>query len=85
MLFTSPALPDTPDGFGKATATAFGALTPPMFTTDGSLINSNGDVINGTVFIGVTGDPLSARAVTIFGATGAIRMWKWNGSAWVEA
>jgi prepilin-type N-terminal cleavage/methylation domain-containing protein len=80
-------VPDTPDGFGGglAAATAFGLLTPPMFTTDGSLINSNGDVVNGTVFIGVYGDPLSTRAVTIFGPTGATHLWKWNGRAWVEA
>ena len=78
-------VPDTPDAFGMASATAFGALVPPMFTTDGSFINSNGDVLNGTLFIGVPGDTLSARAVTIFGATGAMRLWKWNGRAWVEA
>jgi prepilin-type N-terminal cleavage/methylation domain-containing protein len=78
-------LGDTPDGFGMASATAFGALVPPMFTTDGSFINSNGDVLNGTLFIGVPQDTLSARAVTIFGATGAMRLWKWNGRAWVEA
>jgi prepilin-type N-terminal cleavage/methylation domain-containing protein len=78
-------VPDTPDGFGMASATAFGSLVPPMFTSDGSFINSNGDVLNGTVFIGVPGDTLSARAVTIFGATGAMRLWKWNGRAWVEA
>jgi prepilin-type N-terminal cleavage/methylation domain-containing protein len=77
-------LSDTPDGFGNASATAFGALVPPMFTTDGSFINTNGDVLNGSVFIGVPNDTLSARAVTIFGATGAMRLWKWNGRAWVE-
>jgi type II secretory pathway pseudopilin PulG len=82
-LMTS--VPDTPDGFGMASATAFGSLTPPMFTTDGSFVNSNGDILNGTLFIGVPGDPLSARAITIFGPTGAMRMWKWNGRAWVEA
>ena len=78
-------VPDTPDGFGMATATAFGALTPPMFTTDGSFINSNGDVVNGTLFMGVVNEPLTARAITIFGPTGAMRLWKWNGRAWVEA
>lgn len=78
-------VPDTPDGFGMASATAFGSLVPAMFTTDGSFINSNGDILNGTLFIGVAGDPLSARAITIFGATGAMRLWKWNGRAWVEA
>jgi prepilin-type N-terminal cleavage/methylation domain-containing protein len=78
-------VPDTPDAFGMASATAFGSLLPAMFTTDGSFINSNGDVLNGTLFIGVPGDTLSARAITIFGPTGAMRLWRWNGRAWVEA
>ena len=78
-------VPDTPDGFGMASATAFGSLLPVMFTTDGSFVNSNGDVLNGTLFIGVPGDFLSARAITFFGPTGAMRLWKWNGRAWVEA
>jgi len=78
-------VPDTPDGFGMASATAFGTLVPAMFTTDGSFINSNGDVLNGTLFIGIEGDSTAARAITIFGATGAMHLWKWNGRAWVEA
>ena len=56
-----------------------------MFTSDGSFMNANGDVMNGTLFIGVRNDPLPARAITIFGASGAMRLWKWNGRAWVEA
>jgi hypothetical protein len=84
-LRLTTGVPDTPDAFGMASATAFGALTPPMFTTDGSFVNSQGDVLNGTLFIGVQGDPLSARAITIFGPTGAMRLWKWDGRAWVEA
>jgi prepilin-type N-terminal cleavage/methylation domain-containing protein len=78
-------LPDTPDAFGMASATAFGSILPAMFTSDGSFMNANGDVMNGTLFIGVTNEPLTARAITIFGASGAMRLWKWNGRAWVEA
>jgi prepilin-type N-terminal cleavage/methylation domain-containing protein len=78
-------LPDTPDAFGNSAAVALGTLVPAMFTTDGSFINSNGDVLNGTLFIAVPGDSLSARAVTIFGATGAMHLWRWNGRVWVEA
>jgi Tfp pilus assembly protein FimT len=78
-------LPDTPDAFGNSTATAVGSNTPVMFTTDGSFINSNGDIINGSLFIGIPGDSLSARAITIFGPTGALHLWRWDGRAWVEA
>lgn len=77
-------LPDTPDAFGNASATALGTNTPTAFTTDGSFINSQGDVLNGSLFIAVTGDPTSARAVTIFGPTGALHLWRWDGRAWVE-
>jgi len=81
---TLSGLPDTPDAFGNSTATALGSNTPAAFTTDGSFINSNGDILNGSLFIAVTGDRTSARAVTIFGATGALHLWRWDGRAWVE-
>ena len=79
-----PALPDTPDLFGKATAIAFTGTGPWMFTSDGSFIDSNGDVANGTVFLGVPNTPTSARAVTIYGVTGLMRAWKWRGAQWFE-
>jgi prepilin-type N-terminal cleavage/methylation domain-containing protein len=84
---------DTPDGFGNSAticpdttgAVCLRGNVPAMFTTDGSFIDSNGDVLNGTLFMSVPGDTLSARAVAIFGPTGALRLWRWNGRAWVEA
>ena len=75
---------DTPDAFGASTETALGPKTPAMFTTDGSFIDSGGDVLNGSLFIGITGDITSARAITIFGATGAMHLWRWDGRKWVE-
>lgn len=77
-------LPDTPDQFGNATAIAFGATPTIRFTSDGSLIDSSGDVLNGSLFLGTPNQVGSARAVTIFGATGLIRSWKWSANAWVE-
>jgi hypothetical protein len=77
-------MPDTPDAFGGSVATNFSGTPPVMFTSDGSLVDSNGDVVNGTVFFGVAGQPLTARAVTIFGVTGLTRTWKWRGSQWME-
>jgi prepilin-type N-terminal cleavage/methylation domain-containing protein len=77
-------MPDTPDAFGGAAATNFSGTPPVMFTSDGSLVDSNGDVVNGTVFFGVAGQPHTARAVTIFGVTGLTRTWKWRGSQWME-
>lgn len=83
MQFTG--LPDTPDVFGNASPLAFG-ITPTMtFTSEGSFVDSSGDVLNGTVFLGHQGqDATSARAITIFGATGLVRSWRWDGRRWVE-
>ena len=75
-------LPDTPDAFGNASSIQFSGTGPWMFTSDGSLIDSNGDVSNGTVFLGVPNDVMTARAVTVFGATGLMRTWRWRGTKW---
>jgi prepilin-type N-terminal cleavage/methylation domain-containing protein len=77
-------LPDTPDLFGNAEAIQFSGTAPFMFTSDGSLIDSNGDVVNGTIFMGRPTDVGSARAITIFGVTGFIQSWKWTGAEWVQ-
>jgi prepilin-type N-terminal cleavage/methylation domain-containing protein len=77
-------VPDTPDAFGAATATSFTGTSPVMFTSDGSLVDSAGDIANGSIFLGVPGRPDTARAVTVFGMTGLTRAWKWRGSQWFE-
>jgi prepilin-type N-terminal cleavage/methylation domain-containing protein len=77
-------VPDTPDAFGADSATDFSGTLPIMFTSDGSLVDANGDVVNGSIFVGLPGQPDSARAVTIFGATGLTRAWKWRGTRWME-
>jgi prepilin-type N-terminal cleavage/methylation domain-containing protein len=79
-------VPNTPDALGNASALAIGSSAlPAMFTTDGSFIDANGDVTNATLFLGKPGDSLAARAISIFGPTGAMRLWAWNGRAWVES
>jgi prepilin-type N-terminal cleavage/methylation domain-containing protein len=77
-------IPDTPDAFGATSATTFTGTMPVMFTSDGSLVDSNGDVVNGSIFFGVPGQPLTQRAVTIFGVTGLTHNWKWRGAQWME-
>ncbi len=76
--------PDTPDMFGATTPYTFGGTPPVMFTTDGSLVDSAGDVVNGTVFFGVENQPDTARAVTILGVSGLMQVWKWRGSSWMQ-
>ena len=42
-----------PDGFGHSGEIAFGSTPTIRFTSDGSLINSSGDVLNGTLFVAI--------------------------------
>ena len=82
MLFTG--LGDTPDSFGVSANPVAFVTTPIMFTSEGTLVDSIGDLINGTVFLGKPGDPTSARAISIFGTTALLRTWRWNKTSWVE-
>ena len=77
-------VPDTPDAFGAASAWTFTGTLPVMFTSDGSLVDAAGDVVNGSIYFGVPGQPLTQRAVTIFGVTGLTHNWKWRGAQWQE-
>lgn len=81
-----PDVPDTPDEFGGAmgSAVALGPSPTRMFTSEGTFVNQQGDVLNGTLFLSISGDKLSPRAITIFGATALLRAWRWNGREWVE-
>jgi prepilin-type N-terminal cleavage/methylation domain-containing protein len=75
---------DTPDGFGSNTAVDFGGATRLIFLTDGTLVDGQANPLNGTVFLGMTGHPESARAVTLLGATGRVRNYRWTGNAWIH-
>jgi prepilin-type N-terminal cleavage/methylation domain-containing protein len=76
-----PTVPDTPMGFGKAAPVSFPAT---QFLSDGSFGTNVGIPVNGTVFIGLPGQPFTARAVTVLGSTGRIRAYHWDGTAWQE-
>ncbi|MDO8835218.1 MAG: GspH/FimT family pseudopilin [Vicinamibacterales bacterium] len=82
LLFSG--VPDTPDAFGRASATSFGTATRMAFTSEGSFVDQNGDPVNGTVFLGRPNQPTSARAITVFGPTALVRNWRWNGSGWTR-
>ena len=80
LLFTGQ--PDTPDAFGRAAATDFGGATATMFTSDGMFTDQTGNALNGTVFLGQPGRPMTSRALTVFGPTARIRVYRWNGAQW---
>jgi len=81
---------DTPDGFGISGATngvEFGGVgggptTGMEFQSDGTFTDGNGNLINGTVFLGAKSMPASAGAVTVMGGTGRIRAYHSTGSGW---
>lgn len=80
-----PGIPDTPDGFaGGPSVVEFTGAAPWSFTSEGTLVDANGDVVNGTVFLGIPDQPTTGRAVTLFGATAYLREWRWNGRGWME-
>lgn len=74
--------PDTPDGFGNEAVIDLGGTEPVMFSSEGAFLDSDGDPVNATLFVGVKGDPQTATAVTILGTTASIRRWHWNGTGW---
>ena len=77
-------VPDTPDAFGNGNGVAFGVAQTVMFGTDGMLIDNNGNPLNGSVFLTIANTALSARAVTVLGATGRVRGYKWYGTGWTR-
>src|SRR5208282_2953 len=100
IFYVYPGLPDTPMGFGNATALDFAPASGGtaglsiMFTTSGSLVGTtassgfnvvgNSNPVNATVFTGIAGKQNTARAVTVMGTTGRVRSYSWTGSAWQE-
>jgi Tfp pilus assembly protein FimT len=88
VFMLTAGAPDTPDGFGNAGAIEFGNVVngPPtmLFQSDGTFVDTGGNILNGTVFIGIPNVPTAARAVTIVGATGRLRMYKANPTGWVN-
>lgn len=78
-------VPDTPDGFGNGQALDFDGVAPPyLFTPDGTFVDAAGVPLSGTVSMGVQGHPETARAVTVFGGTGRIVAYTWDGSKWTH-
>ncbi|MGB7284874.1 MAG: prepilin-type N-terminal cleavage/methylation domain-containing protein [Candidatus Acidiferrum sp.] len=98
ILFSG--LPDTPMAFGDSTPISLqqpagGGAWTVMFTTSGAFVGTsqsaatlyqvtNNNPVNASIFMGVTGETNTARAVTIFGATGRVRSYYWNGASWLE-
>jgi prepilin-type N-terminal cleavage/methylation domain-containing protein len=89
-----PAEPDSPDCFvmtscgpatvlGSSPALDLGGGDQITFASDGTARNTaNNELVNATVFMGISGSPTTARAVTVMGATSRVQGYRFNGSAW---
>jgi hypothetical protein len=60
------------------------------FQRDGTVVDKNGALVSANMYVWppkpATDDPRNGtevRAITIYGGTGAVRYWKWNGSTFV--
>jgi prepilin-type N-terminal cleavage/methylation domain-containing protein len=73
---------DTPMGFGNSSAVYIGGVAngpaTMYFSTSGAFMSGNAP-INGTFFVGISGNPGSERAVTLLGSTGRVRTYYWAG------
>ena len=88
LFMTFKDIPDTPDGFGNAAPVEFGGISGGpvgmQFQSDGTFVDGAGNLLNGTVFMGIAGVPSSARAVTVLGATGRVRSYKSTPDGWIQ-
>jgi Tfp pilus assembly protein FimT len=85
MFYTVlPVAGDTPDGFDPSlTPISVGGGTSITFQGDGTAVNTTtGQQVNATVFMATSGETITARAVTVMGATGQIQGYRYNGSKW---
>lgn len=72
---TDPLL--TPDQFGVGgVAIDFNNSNEVFFQPDGSALDAGGRINNGVIYLARPGELESARAVTLFGATGRIKGWR---------
>jgi prepilin-type N-terminal cleavage/methylation domain-containing protein len=88
VVFNSiPDLP-APYNFGNTAPVFFEGLSggPPVmqFSTTGAFMDGGNTLVSGTVFLGLPNKPSTARAISILGATGRIREYRWDGTQWQE-
>lgn len=90
--FVLEGVADTPMGFGNSApvyigsngAMVSGGPAIMKFRSTGAFTDSVYNPLNGTIFVGIPGQPYTARAITIIGGTGRVRPYTWSGTAWNE-
>ena len=77
------AMGDTPDEFGGDGAVNFGDVARLLFISDGSLVGEDDVPVNGTIYLAMADQPVTARAITINGTTARPRAYRWSNDSWV--
>jgi len=68
---------EAPDGYTASSAVDFNRGSVIRFRPDGSAVDATGQFCNGVAYCAIPGDSSTARAVSLFGATGRVRIWRW--------
>jgi type II secretory pathway pseudopilin PulG len=95
QFYVFPTLPDTPMGFGNSNAITLAPATggtaglSVMYSSAGSMVGTTAtsgfasvggsNPVNASIFVGFTGKPNTARAITVLGSTGRVRSYYWAG------
>ncbi len=66
-----------PEGFATSQVADFSGASQIFFLPDGSAVTSAGIISNGVVYVAQPSKVETARAVTLFGATGRIKRWEY--------
>ena len=79
---TPVAVPAAPYNYPAATFAS--NVWTARFRSDGSVVDTNGNVMSATLFFSPTAsqniDKRLVRAVTLFGPSGSVRVWKYDGT-----
>ena len=66
-----------PEGFATSDAINFSGLSHVYFIPDGSAVSGIGLISSGVVYVARPAEVETTRAITVFGATGRVKEWKY--------
>ena len=66
-----------PEGFGTSSAVDFSSASQVFFSPEGTAVATSGQISNGVVYVSRPQEVDTTRAVTLFGATGRIKRWRY--------
>jgi Tfp pilus assembly protein FimT len=85
VQFYRNSVASEPDQLTTTGAISFNGASSVSFRPDGSAVDAGSQICNGVVYIARPGDVESTRAVTLFGATGRVKGFRYknSGGSWL--